>query len=119
MNPESRVRVWTGIRRTVDVGTNRAFLSTTWSSSVKESLISPTPVAAIDDPPTPLMNLGEMVRKLLKSTRSGDIWTAAPVDIGARTGEYMHVSYVGENHERLRATGEVDNGARAPSKRWR
>src|SRR6266478_8911263 len=76
---ESFVKVWTDMRQTVDAGTNKT------SFNVKEMLFAtfnftiPIPVAAIAEPPTPLMNRDEIGCRVTKSLFSGDICMVAPV----------------------------------------
>ncbi len=74
---ESRVIALTEIRRMVETEMHRSSLSNKCTRGTG-SLMSPIPIALMDDPPTPFTIREETGRRLKKSL-SSEMWTVAPV----------------------------------------
>ena len=75
----SHVRVQTEIRRMGVLGMYSTFCKVMWAPRAIHNLMSPIPMAATEEPPTPFTAHAEMGQSVRKSDFSGEIWTVTPV----------------------------------------
>jgi hypothetical protein len=75
---ESSVRELTEIRRTFAFGMYNVLRSMIDAPRATRTLISPTPMAEMEDPPIPFTDRGVVGQRVRKAERSGEIWMVAP-----------------------------------------